>query len=349
MPTKISAKDVATPDMLNAIRNEASPAYQNAVPIATRANLTDVGNPILTYQSIQNEFLNALVNRIALTIVNRNMFANPLAFLKKGAMPLGLDVQEIYTNPSEGQTYESGTMNGILTPVNPDVKAAYYRRNRRDMYKVTIYNEQLSAAFISWGNLEQLIGSIVDSLYNGNTIGEFNLTKQLLGDAAVAKKIVQNKLALPVDEVTARGFSGRLRQLSMNMGFPSSDYNSWALPEVGGTGNPVTTWTDKSNIIIIIRSDVAAQVDVNLLAAAFNLSYADYIARQVIVDEFNNADNMFAFIGDVEIFQIRENLRKMTEFYNSEKMAWTYWWHCWDTYALSPFKNGVALVTELYT
>lgn len=346
MANKITAKDVANPDMLNAIRNEASDAYRSMVPVATNANLADVGNPILTYQSVQNEFLNSLVNRIALTIVNRNMFENPLSFLKKGAMPLGIDTQEIYTNPATGQTYESGTMNGILTPVNPDVKAAYYRRNRRDMYKVTIYNEQLTAAFVSWGNLEDLISSIVDSLYNGNTIGEFNLTKQLLGDAAQNKKIVQVVTPLPVDEATSRTFSQKLRELSFGMSFPSTDYNSYVLN--GGGGNPVTTWTAKENIIIILRKDVAAAVDVQLLAAAFNLSYADYVSRQIVVDNFNDADNMYAFIGDVGMFQIRENLRRMAEFYNSEKLAWSYWWHCWDTYALSPFKNGVALVTEAY-
>ena len=39
----------------------------------------------------------------------------------------------------------------------------------------------------------------------------------------------------------------------------------------------------------------------------------------------------------------------MTEFYNSEVMAWTYWWHCWDTFALRPWANGVSFVTTKYT
>jgi len=333
-------------DVVNAIRNEASSEFRAVVPRATGTNIQEVGNPILTYQNIQNEFLDKLVNKIAFTIVEDKMFTNPLAFLKKGAVPLGLDVEDIYVNPSEGADYEPDNFQGIIEPETPDVKTAYYRRNRRSKYKVTIKNEQLTAAFTSWGNLEALIAAIVNSLYNGNTIGEFTLVKQLLGNAVMANKVHQIVTGAPVDEITSKTFMQTLRGISYGMTFPSANYNSYLLN--GGTGNGVVNWTPTSEQVIIVRADVASSVDVQMLAAAFNLSYADYITQQVVVDNFDAAANMLAFIGDRRMFQIRENLRKMTEFYNSEVMAWTYWYHCWDTYALSPFANGVALVTAKY-
>lgn len=347
MATKIGNTNVNGVDVANAIRNEATPAYQNAVPVATAANIQEVGNPILAYQSTQNEFLSALVNKIAFTLVSNKMYNNPLAFLKKGAVPLGLDVEDIYTNPATGADYEPNNFQGILTPQNPDVKAAYYRRNRRTKYKVTIKNEQLTAAFRSWGDLEALIAAIVNSLYNGNTIGEFNLVKELLGTAISGVKVQQVVAPVPVDEATAKTFSQTLRGVSYGMTFPSSNYNGYALN--GGTGNPVVNWCDISDQVIIVQADVAANVDVQMLAAAFNLSYADYLAQQVIVDNFGDATNVLAVVADRKAFQIRENLRKMTEFYNSEVMAWTYWYHCWDTYALSPFENMAAIVTAKYT
>lgn len=334
-------------DVANAIRNEASIAYQAAVPVADYGNIQAVGNPILTYQAVQNEFLNALVNKIALTIVNDKMYQNPLAFLKKGAVPLGLDIEDIYINPAEGKEYEPANYQGILVPEKPDVKATYYRRNRQDKYKVTIANEQLTAAFTSWGNLEALIAGIVNSLYNGNTIGEFQLTKKIVGNAVADAKIQQKVLAAPVDEATATAFLQSIRGVSSGMTFPSSNYNNYTL--MGGTGDPIVNWTPVEDQIIIVRSDVAAAVDVQKLSAAFNLSYADYAAQQVVVDEFDGATNMYAFVGSRRIFQIWEKLRRMTEFYNSEVMAWTYWWHCWDVYSLSPYENGVAYVTSEYT
>lgn len=346
MPTRTNVNVPSGVDVANAIRNEASAAYREAVPMADYGNITDVGNPILTYQSVQNEFLTALVNKIALTIVNNKMWENPLGFLKRGATPLGLDIEEIYTNPATANPYDPTNFQGVIQPQNPDVKAAYYRRNRRDKYKVTIRNEQLTAAFTSWGNLEQLIASIVNSLYNGNTIGEFTLTKELVGDAVAAGKIGQIVLPAPVDEATSSAFLSKMRGTSMAMTFPSSNFTNYAL--MGGTGNPVVNWASPSDQVIILRGDVAGNVDVNKLANAFNLELANYTAQQVIVDEFTGAPNMYAFVADRRIFQIHENLRKMTEFYNGEVMAWTYWYHCWDTYALSPFQNGVAFVTSEY-
>lgn len=334
------------PDVLNSIRNVSSAAYQNAVPIAQVGNLQDVGNPILTYQSVQNEFLTALVNQIALIQVNRRMFNNPLAYLKSGATPLGLDVEDIYINPAESQEYDPNAFNGILTPVTPDVKAAYYRRNRQHKYKATIKNNVLRAAFRSWDGLEQLIAGIIDSLYNGNTIGEYGLTKGLLGGACAKGLLPQNVMPAPSTKAEAEAFVASIRSQSLLFMSPSSAYNSYALQ--GGTGNPVITWTQPEDQIIIITAAVAAQVDVLQLSAAFNLAYSDYLARQIVVDQFNGAPNMYAFVGDRRIFQIRENLRQMTEFYNAEVMAWSYWWHCWDTYALSPFANGVAYVTQEY-
>lgn len=59
---------VASAEMLNSIRADASDAYKSAVPVATPYNLTDVGNPILSYESVANEFLNALVNKIIMTL-----------------------------------------------------------------------------------------------------------------------------------------------------------------------------------------------------------------------------------------------------------------------------------------
>lgn len=330
----------------NAIRNSASDMYRAAVPVANSANIQDVGNPIMEYQSVQNEFLTALVNKVVLTIVNRKMFENPLAFLKKGTTPLGLDVEDVYTNPAHAKEYEPNNFQGILTPETPDVKAVYYRRNRQDKYKVTIKNAQLEAAFTSWTNLEGLIASIVDSLYNGNTIGEFNATKFIVGDAVSKGKINQIVAPLPNTEASATQFLTSLRGTSSGMTFPSSKYTNYTL--MGGTGEPVVNWTPVGEQLIIVRSDVAANVDVQKFSAAFNLSYADYTAKQIVVDEFNNAPNMYALVCDRAFFQIWEKLRRMTEFYNSEVMAWSYWWHCWDTFALSPYANAVAFVTQEY-
>ena len=79
-------------DLLNTIRENASAEYAARVPEATDTNLTAVGDPILTYTNVQNEFLALLINKIAMTIVHNKTAANPLAILKRGGVPLGYDI-----------------------------------------------------------------------------------------------------------------------------------------------------------------------------------------------------------------------------------------------------------------
>ena len=340
----VSKAKVATPEMLNAIRNDASEAYKNAVPVATPMNLTDVGNPILTYTPVANEFISALVNKIVGTIVYRKMWENPLAMLRKEPMPLGTDIEEVQTNPATAEAYD-GTDTGLadlLKVKKPDTKAAWYRLNRQDKYKVTINNEQLTNAFTSWGALENLIASCVDSLYTGSTIDEFKYTKQLVTDALTAGHINTLTTVNPVDADTGKQFQRALRNLSMQFTFPSTTYNNYVL--MGGTGAR-TSWSSIEDQLIIIRADVAASVGVEVVSAAINISYSDYLARQIIVDNFTPSNKCLAILCDVKAFQIREKLRRFGEFWNPSGLSWQYYYHAWDTFSLSPFHNCTALIT----
>lgn len=346
MATKTTER-VATPEMMNAIRSEASPAYQANVPLLSAKGLiSEVANPILAYTAYQNEFLSLLVNKIIAQLVYRKLWDNPLAMLKKGNFGVGTDIEELHTNPAIAAQYD-GTdtgMAGLLKSQKPDSAPAWYRLNRQDKYKVTINNEQLSNAFLSWDNLEGFIGQIVDSLYNGNTIDEFKYTKQLVSDAYTGNKLPTVTTVMPTNEATGKQFQVAMRNLSMQFTFPSTEYNPYKL--MGGTANARTTWSSIDDQVILIRADVAANVGVEVLSAAFNLSYADYLARQIIVDKFDGDGKLLAVLADEKSFQIREKLRRNTEFYNAEALNWQYYFHAWDTFALSPFHNCVALVTE---
>lgn len=334
---------VATPEMLNAIRAEASESYQKAVPEATASNLLDVGNPILKYEAVANEFVGALINKIVIQLIDRQMWRNPLGILKRGEMPLGTDIEDVHVNPAEAERFDGGEtgMADLLKMHRPDVASVYYRLNRQDKYVVTIGNDQLRGAFTAWSKMEDFIGAIVDSLYNGNTIDEFKYTKQLVSGALAAGKIITQTVVNPVDEATGKQFMKILRGLSMNFTFPSTAYNSYA--QISGNA-PRVSFADIEDQIIIIRGDVASAVGVDVLSTLFNLSYGDYLARQIVVDNFAD-DKTLAVVADKRAFIIMEQLRKFTTFYNGSALSWQYYYHAWDLFAMSPFRNCVALQT----
>ena len=332
--------------MLNYIRQNASRQYQDLVPVATEDNISTIGNVLLndSYQPQLNEFITTLINRIALTIIRNQTFANPLARFKKGSMPLGTDIQDIITNPAEAEAYEysNAGMAKLLTITDPDTKVAYYQRNRKDLYTKTISREGLQGAFVSWDKFNQFITGIVQSLYNGNYISEFNYTKGLVRAAYDNNKVITEVVTTPTNEATGKAFLKKARTLYRKFLYPSTQYNAYT--KFSGANGTVTTWTTPERIVLIMRADVMAEIDVDVLAAAFNMSNADFLGRVIEVDDFGD-DKILGVMCDESWLQIYDSIFRFDEFYNARTMSWNEYLHAWGTFAISPFANAVLFCT----
>ena len=343
MATGSEIKGVKT---FNFIRANSTEAFVNVVPAATKDNIQTISNILFNdaYQPMLNEFVTNLINRIALTIVRNKSFNNPLAIFKKGSVPLGTDIQDIYENPAEAEAYEysNTAMAKLLTITDPDTHVAYYRRNRKDLYTKTITREGLQGAFVSWEKFEDYISAITTSLYSGNYISEFNYTKQLVDGAYDNGKVIVETVNAVTDASSAKAFVKKARALYSKLKFPSSNYNAYS--KFSGAKGTITTWTDEDRIVLIVKSDVMAEVDVEVLAAAFNIDSAKLMGRIVEVDSFEN-DEIQAVLCDEAWLQIYDNILRFDEFYNARVMAWNEYLHAWGTFAICPFANAVVLAS----
>lgn len=317
------------------------------MPRATNNNIGDISNILFndSYQPQLNQFVNNLINRIALTIIRNKSYNNPLAIFKKGSIPLGTDIQDVFTNPANAEQYELSdlAMQKLLTITDPDTHVAYYRRNRQDLYTKTIAREALQGAFESWENFDGYVASITNSLYSGNYIDEFKYTKDLIDGAFDNGKIITEVVTNPTDEASANKFLKQVKTLYDMMTFPSSDYNAYS--KFSGANGLITTWTDADRIVLIIRADVMNTVDVDALARAFNIDKASFMGRIYKVDKFKN-ENLLGVICDESWLQIYDNVFRFDEFYNARVMAWNQYLHSWSVFAISPFSNSVALCTK---
>lgn len=332
--------------VFNVVRENMNEVYMNTLPSATEDNIQTISNILFNdaYQPMLNDFVTNLINRIGLTIVRNKTFNNPLSILRKGSMPLGTDIQDIYENPAEAEQYElSNTeMAKLLTITDPDTHVAYYRRNRKDLYTKTISRENLQGAFVSWEKFEDYISAITTSLYSGNYIDEFKLTKALVDGAYDNNKVIVETVNAVTDEASAKAFVKKARALFNKMKFPSTDYNAYS--KFSGAKGQITTWTDEDRVVMIVTSDLMAEVDVDVLARAFNIDNTKFLGRVIEVDKFENPE-IQAVICDEAWFQIYENVMRFDEFYNARVMAWNEYLHVWQTYAICPFANSVVLAT----
>lgn len=332
--------------VFNVIRENASKVFMETVPSATEDNIQTLSNILFNdaYQPMLNEFVTNLINRIGLTIIRNKTFSNPLSILRKGSMPLGTDIQDLYENPAEAEQYElsNTAMAKLLTITDPDTHVAYYRRNRKDLYTKTISRENLQGAFVSWEKFENYISAITTSLYSGNYIDEFELTKSLVDGAYDNNKVIVETVNAVTDETSAKAFIKKCRSLFNKMKLPSTQYNAYS--KFSGAKGTIKTWTEEDRFVLIVTSDVMAEVDVDVLARAFNIENTKFLGRVIEVDSFEN-EEIQAILCDEAWFQIYENLMRFDEFYNARTMTWNEYLHVWQTYAICPFANAVVFAT----
>lgn len=363
MPKRIavSTLNASTMDILNVIRQNASYEYQQNVPEVTKASdIPRVGEVIYGTPAFANQFINALVNRIAIVRMQSATFNNPYRALKKGYIEFGETVEDIFVAIAKGVDFdpEKGKSREFKRTF-PDVRSAFHTMNWRVMYPVTIQDEDLKQAFLSLEGVQNLIAKIVDAVYTGAEYDEFLLFKYLMIKAISHGKMKPESIG---DGTDLKESAVAFRGISNLLPFISSDYS-----EAG-----VKTNTPKDRQIIFMDAKFNAQFDVNVLASAFNMDKADFMGRLFLIDNWTSFDNerfdvirensdgieevtagelallanVKAVIVDENWFQIYDNNNKFTEKYVASGMYWNYFYHTWKTVSSSPFANAVVFVTD---
>lgn len=340
---------------LNDIREtsiENNTLYHKQVPaVDVTTSISAFGQPILENPTIANEFISALINRIAYTAVIQKNFNNPLAQLKGEERPLGYASQEIYVNPAQSREYNVNDFAGILAKYEADVKVQYTAKNVDRQFPVSITRQELKKAFVSWGDFESFIDSLVNSLYNGLYITEYEMTKGLVASAYKDNTAIVETISGVSTEANLKALIKKLRALFLNMQLPSRQYNAWY--KIGGEGRPVNTWNMPEDTVLLIRNDILSEVDVDVLASAFNMGKTDFLGRVIGIDSFDqygadgekifDGSNIVCFIGDRRWFNIHDQETFIDQFYNANNRVWNYYLNYVSQYAYSFFANGVII------
>lgn len=364
MPVKPKIKTLtnSSVDILNAIRNSATTNYQNYVPIATpdAESIREIGNIIMSNPSLQNEFISALVNRVGRVVVTSKMFDNPLRMFKKGLLEFGETVEEIFVNIAKPFDHDPETAEQtVFKREIPDVRSAFHVMNYQKYYKVTVQNEDLKLAFLSWEGVSDLIARITDSIYSGAYYDEFQTMKYLIARHIIQGNIAPVAVAEPSAD-TAKSVVSTIKGVSNKMEFPNTNYNRAR----------VLNKTEKRDQYYLINADFDAVMGVDVLASAFNMDKAEFIGNRVLIDGFGDLDiarlNLLfkddptyveisqpeldalnkipVVIVDRDWFMVFDNLNYFTENFNGAGPYWNYFYHVWKTFSVSPFAQAVMFI-----
>ena len=364
MPKRVAISNLnaSTVDILNTIRANATYEYQSLVPtISTSTEIPRVGEVLMGYPALANQFINALINRIAMVRVRSATFNTAYRELKKGYLEFGETVEEVFVQIAKAREFSAEKAEAReLKRSLPDVRSAFHTMNWRVMYPVTIQDEDLRLAFLSAEGVQDLIARIVDSIYTAAEYDEFLLFKYLL-----IKAISHGKMYPVAIDGDMKAAAVAFRGTSNKLGFMSNRYNA----------SGVTTTTPRADQYIFMDSDYNAAFDVEVLAAAFNMEKADFMGRLMLIDDFASFDNdrfdqiransdmieavtaeelavmakVKAVLVDREWFQVYDNANKFTEKYVASGLYWNYFFHVWKTVSSSPFSNAIVFVDSTAT
>ena len=347
-------------DVLNAIRNSATINYRNYVPVATDDPevIRAIGQTIMDNPMLQNEFLSALVNRIGKVIISSKLYSNPWAVFKKGMLEFGEVIEDIFVELAKVQDYDPTVAEAeVFKREVPDVRSTFYVLNYQKLYKATIQERDLRKAFLSIDGVTNLIAKIVEAIYTSANYDEFLTMKYL-----IARRLLQG-LIFPKDISsigTMHDLAAEFKGVSNEIEFLGTKYN------LAG----VHTHSLKKDQHLIINASVDAQMDVMVLATAFNMDKAEFMGHRHLVDGFgeldlDRLDELFkddpnyvkpstaeltalnsipAILVDEDFFVIVDNLLEFTEQYNGQGLYWNYFYHTWKTFAVSPFANAIVFV-----
>lgn len=327
------------------------------VPDSTES-IHAIGDFIMEYDARQNAFLNALVNRIARVIVTSKMWNNPWAVFKQGTLELGETVEEIFVNIGKVYSFDpADAENTLYKREIPDVRAAFHTMNFQKFYPVTVSEEQLRQAFLSWSGITDLIARIVDTLYTAMRYDEYCVMKYML-----AREILNG--GLYVEAISALSTEQSYKDLV------ALEVENAANLEILGTQYNrahVYNHTPMADQYLILSNKGFAKQNVEVLAAAFNMDKAEFIGHIVKVDGFDKhdktrldmlfaGDTKYAYFTNAELQKLAkiggvqmdkgwwmqwDNMEQTTQTYNSKGLYWNYFLHTWKTFSVSPYANAI--------
>ena len=341
--------------ILNLIRINGSDEYKTAVPALSDDDLIGkVGDVILTQPVIFKEFsmlLGALLEIEAIKRAWRNPFAD---LIKTKARPLGEYTAEVANNPVQPHTYDPLHPERVLNYNMLEDKVAYYVRNVKEIFEVSIAREDMMGAFASYDAFNDYVSMKLAMLESGKEISMFN---------HILEAIVTNYNGglFKVSEIEAKPENyGKWLTAAKNaidgFAFPSTDFNNYGSLE--GANGDFVAWTNPEDIYIMCTIEWLNTIDVEYLASVFNLDKAELGKRIVKVPsfsytayEYDENDNITGssvvdsdiacIVCDRRMFKYSTELEQTNEFFNPKTLVTNIFKHMWGTYAISPFANCI--------
>lgn len=310
--------------------------FQQRVPNPAQAGIAATMDALYQPMNAQyfNQFMDILVNRIGFTYVRGQAYKNPLAVFKGQQLTFGSTIQEIAPKWIKAHSYNDENET-LLKLHRPEAEAWYHSQNRRDQYPISISTDELRTAFTEEYGLNNLVAQVMQAPINSDEYDEYIIMKELIGMYEEKWGFYKHHLsAAPTDEASGKELLTALQTYGGRLQFPSALYSGTDIPVFAGP----------SELVLFVTPDTQAALNVNTLAALFNVDLAKVSYRTVLIDEFP-IDGAVAMLTTEDFFVCHNTLYNTTSFWNPETLSTNYYLNHWGVYSVSPFVPAILFTT----
>lgn len=333
--------------LLDGLRGSMSSQYRAKVPKATQGNLSAAVREIQRYKPHMNELIDALVNRIGMEIFRRNSWKNPMAVFKRGLMEHGDTVEEVQMGTLEAHTYNpdrDSSMSDLFGTELPDIQSSFHKITRQEYYKVTITRVMLKRAFLNNNGLSELIESLIQSATTSDNRDEFlqmtELFKIYEASNGFYRINIPDVAAAASTEIEAKAAVRSLRETVGNLEFMNPKYNAAGM-EVA---------VDTEDLVLFVTPAFRAAMDVNALAAMFNIEYGQTVKRIINIPAWRMpSDDVQALLTTSDFFIVMDTVFETSTVENGHKLSYNYFLHHHSIISCSRFVPAIAFTTGLGT
>ena len=279
--TQKSLSTKSSAELLSYIIN-VTPELKGEIDLPVQGqSIKPIGKIILNNERYKNAFINT-VNLIGLTVIKRNGWDNPWDFTVRGTLRFGQQIRELINDLCNVYDYNSNfsDVDRFLENVVPNVFNYMHEVNFQKFYQTTTSDSQLAMAFDSEDSLfdfiDDAIGMLYESLkYDRYIVDKYMLCRRIL-DGTVTPTYIAN-----YNTLTNRQKVASMKAVSNKMTFRSPNYNPAGIRRA-------TSFDDQ---ILIMNTEFESDFSTDVMATSFFRDEADYKARLVLIDGFENHDD----------------------------------------------------------
>lgn len=265
-----------------------------------------MGKPSKTTIVTQNEFLGSVVEKIGRQEYSSKAYLNPLARFKKGFITNANEIEEIYVARVQGTTQDfDGT--DTLKRVKPTIKTQYHKQNYGKCYTATVTDEQVRRGFTTEGGVRKIADEILTQLQTGYEYDEYIAMRDNFCDLIEGTPCKRTITAV-TNQTTAKDFVKKVKKDIAKMQFRNKEFAT------------VERNCKPSDLVLVLRTGLLAEIDVELLATAFNVDKTQLDTMVIEVDDFPENPTVQAMLLEQNALMVFDTLYNIEPQRNAKGM-----------------------------